>query len=101
MLPRRVAAVTVLALLVAAAPAAAATAAAGPSPAPLFVELGLAAVVIAGLVARGAADRLLAATRRRLAAAPAAPGTPHGRESARDAVDDAVRSARGPAGAPG
>jgi hypothetical protein len=69
MLLCRVVAASVLAVLITAAPAAAATAAAGPSPTPLILEVAFGILVVIGLVARGAAGRLLAASRRRLSAA--------------------------------
>jgi hypothetical protein len=69
MLLCRVVAASVLAVLITAAPAAAATAAAGPSPTPLILEIAFGILVVIGLVARGAAGRLLAASRRRLSAA--------------------------------
>ena len=67
---RRLAFATASALLLLAAPAAASTtaAAAGPSATPLILELILAAVVITGIAARGAASRALGALRRGLTA---------------------------------
>jgi hypothetical protein len=75
--------VTTVAVLIVAAPASAAVpaAAAGPSATPLILELALAVVVLAAIAVRRPAGRMLAASRRGLAAA--RPARSRGRHAAR------------------